>query len=263
MNDSPIEPGKPTQSDLFKGIALFTPGGDVVYCIDPHKRTRWHLQLCAVLQEMLRLSEPPHFLVPCYTATIDRWIDSQTQQLRTSAEAHPLVLYHQALLNAMFGTGDLQWQAMPALSEICEPLMLTTYRKQFPELWENHDLVMQFETLEPQFSSRANDGSSTLAWSPNSTTRDAQGYVLRLYISGNSGMTEEALKQLHELLEQSLRQPYTLKVVDIHKTPEEAEADQVTATPTLIKVYPPPVRRLVGDLESLGKMLKVLSYPGV
>ncbi|MDJ0558735.1 MAG: circadian clock protein KaiB, partial [Microcystis sp. M53599_WE4] len=32
--------------DIFKGIALFTPGGDLIYCIDPDKQTHWHLNLC-------------------------------------------------------------------------------------------------------------------------------------------------------------------------------------------------------------------------
>ncbi|HEY9642884.1 MAG TPA: hypothetical protein V6C57_20515, partial [Coleofasciculaceae cyanobacterium] len=87
---------------LFKGIALFTPGGDLVYCIDPKKQNRWHMQLCAVFQELLGLTELPHFLLPCYTATIDRWIDPHTQEIQTFAEASPLVLRHQALLNVLF-----------------------------------------------------------------------------------------------------------------------------------------------------------------
>ncbi|MFM7558989.1 MAG: circadian clock protein KaiB, partial [Cylindrospermopsis raciborskii] len=60
---------KPSLPQVFKGIALFTPGGDLIYCIDPSKQKRWHLHLCGVLQQILNLSEPPHFLVPCYTAT--------------------------------------------------------------------------------------------------------------------------------------------------------------------------------------------------
>ena len=63
----------PESSPLaFKGIALFTPGGDVVYCIDPKKQNRWHVQLCGLLQYLLNLPELPHFLVPSYAATLDR-----------------------------------------------------------------------------------------------------------------------------------------------------------------------------------------------
>jgi circadian clock protein KaiB len=50
-----------------------------------------------------------------------------------------------------------------------------------------------------------------------------------------------------------------LKVVDIYKHPEQAEADQVAATPTLVKVWPKPVRRIAGNLEDAAKILQMLS----
>jgi circadian clock protein KaiB len=61
---------------------------------------------------------------------------------------------------------------------------------------------------------------------------------LRLFVSGNSALTERTLQRLHQLLEKSLGHPYTqhLKVVDVFKNP--AEADQISATPPLIKVWP-------------------------
>jgi circadian clock protein KaiB len=250
----------PPNSDVFKGIALFTPGGDLVYCIDRNKRDRWHLQLCAVLQEMLGLAEPPHFLSSCYTATVDRWLDPHTQEVHTFAEASPLVLQYQTLLNAIFGTPDLVWNLVPGLEDLCNPMVVTSYRKQFPELWDDHDLVVRFEKAG---DSQVNQDSSsaTLSWMPVARGQDAQGYVLRLYVTSNSPATERILQNLHQLLDQSLQQPYTLKVVDIYKHPDLAEADQIAATPTLIKVWPHPVRRIVGDLDEVSKILQILSSP--
>lgn len=98
-----------SSSQLFKGIALFTPGGDLIYSIDPNKQGRWHSHLCAALQEILDLPEPPHFLVPCYTATIDHWLDPRTQQVQTFAEAYPAVIRHQAILNTLFSREELVW----------------------------------------------------------------------------------------------------------------------------------------------------------
>jgi circadian clock protein KaiB len=245
----------PHPSSLFKGIALFTPGGDLIYCIDPEKRNRWHLQLCAALQEMLGLAEPPHFLVPCYTATIDRWLDPRTQQVQTFAEASPLVLRHRALLNVLFGI-EAVWQAAANPEAVCDPLVLESYRNQFPELWQEHDLVVQFQRTEAQ---PIDDRSSSLAWSPFEPAVSPQGYVLRLFVAGSSVSTERILQHLHQLLERSLQQPYTLKVVDIYKHPDQAEADQVSATPTLVKVFPPPVRRIVGDLSDSDRVLQILS----
>ncbi|MBE9177968.1 circadian clock KaiB family protein [Oculatella sp. LEGE 06141] len=262
MNDrsnrnSPSDP-KVYPDPLFKGIALFTPGGDLVYCIDPQKRVRWHLQLCAVLQDLLVLPELPHFLVPCYTATIDRWIDPKTQAVQTSAEACPFVLRHQALLNAVFEMGDFTWQVAPHSEDLCDLMLMTTYQHQFPQLWQNHDLVVRFETVEPQTQVEGDDRPN-LAWSPRQQAQTAQGYVLRLFVSGHSAATERILQNLHQLLEKSLQQPYTLKVVDIYKHPDLAEADQVAATPTLVKAWPLPVRRMVGDLNDANKILRVLA----
>ena len=251
---------KTQSTELFKGIALFTPGGDLVYCIDPQKQNRWHLQLCAVLQEMLNLPEPPHFLVPCYTATIDRFLDSRTQTIQTYAEAHPLVLRYRALLSVIFGVEELIWQASPCPEGICDPIVLASYHQQFPQLWQDHDLVVRYERVEPQSPILAKE-NSMLSWSPVQQTQKTQGYVLRLFVAGNNAATANILKNLHQLLEQSLQQPYTLKVIDIHKHPELAEEDQVAATPTLVKVWPRPTKRIVGNLEDIHKVSQALSLP--
>ncbi|OCR01091.1 circadian clock protein KaiB [Oscillatoriales cyanobacterium USR001] len=253
---------------LFKGIALFTPGGDLIYCIDPSKKSRWHLHLCAALQEILSLSEPPHFLVPCYTATVDRWLDPKTQQVRVSAEAYPSVVRYQNLLNVVFETGDLVWHVRQ--DEVCNPMVIATYYNQFPQLWENHELIVQFPNGESEndggmasllglrkFS--GGEGRSLLANIEPSRHSETQGYVLRLFVSGNNAATERTLQTLHQVLDQTLRQPYTLKVIDVFKHPEQAEADQISATPTLIQVWPRPVRRIVGELSDVEQIQHLLT----
>jgi circadian clock protein KaiB len=242
---------------IFKGIALFTPGGDLIYCIDPGKQGRWHLNLCIALQDLLELPEPPHFLVPCYTATVDRWFDPTTQQIRTIAEAHPAVLRYRALLNAVFETHPLVWQPVPIPTDLCDPILLTSYRQQFPQLWQTHDLVVRFEgtnALPPP--PRLDSPVPAIPIQPST-----QGYVLRLFISGYSVATQRILQNLHQLLEESLDYPYTLKVIDVFKHPEEAEADQVLATPTLVKIWPRPVRRIVGNLDDIDRILRMLGAP--
>lgn len=261
---------------MFKGIAIFTPGGDLIYCIDPTKQGHWHMDLCIGLQEMLGLPEPPHFLVPGYTATIDRWIDPQTQQLRTSAEIYRPVLQYQALLNAVFGTGGLIWQVVPWEEQSCDPIVLETYRQQFSQLWEDHDLIVRFERSQVSSYAYGSDYAQReeLAYTidsqpdprlegiePDSQFSGTHSYVLRLFVSGHSTATEQTLKSLHQLLEHSLRHPYTLKVIDIFKHPDQAEANQISATPTLLRVWPPPVRRIVGDLTNPERVLRILAAP--
>lgn len=248
----------PTQNlKLFKGIALFTPGGDLVYCIDPSKQARWHISLCVALQEMLGLSEPPHFLVPGYTATVDLWLDPHANQVKVMGEIYPPVYRYQALLNAVFGVEDLVWQVATWQEESCNPLILATYRHQFPELWEDHDLVVCVDKLgSREGMGQALDAEPT-AIAPVEYP-EAQGYVLHLFVSGHNTATERTLQSLYQLLEQCLTHPYTLKVIDIYKHPEQAEADQVSATPTLVKVWPRPIRKIVGDLENIDKVLQAL-----
>ncbi|WP_026785593.1 circadian clock KaiB family protein [Planktothrix rubescens] len=257
-----------TVNHSFKAIALFTPGGDLVYCIDPNKQRRWHSDLCIYLQEFLSLPEPPHFLIPCYTATYDQWVNPQTQEIQFSAEAYPPVLQYQTLLNTLFDTGDLVWQPIKNSEEVCNPLIIATYYEQFPKLWENHDLIVQVKknNWSHDFPSTENLSEPqpytvALNLSPQPELNQTKGYILRLFVSGNSLVTEKTLKTLHQLLEGSISHPYTLKVIDVLKHPDLAEADQISATPTLIKVWPKPVRRIVGELNNVETILKLLGNP--
>jgi circadian clock protein KaiB len=260
---------KPDLPLLFKGIALFSPGGDLVYCVDPIKQNRWHLHLCLRLQEILGLSETPHFLVPAYTATVDRWLDTHTQQIKTTAEVYPAAQIHQTLLSAVFATDDFVWQTAPWQEEFCNPIVLETYRYQFPQLWQSHDLIVRFHSrkqvpeneykssssLQSELEILSNQESNISLSSPPTT----RGYVLRLFVSGNNIATELTLGKIHQLLEQGLGHPYTLRVIDISKHPEQAETNQVSATPTLVRIWPQPVRRIVGEIDDMERVLQILT----
>lgn len=246
-----------TKPELFKGIALFTPGGDLIYCIDPSKQSQWHLSLCVALQDLLSLSEPPHFLIPNYTATLDRWRDPYTQQIQTSAEVYPAVQRYQALLNAVFET-EQEWQVTPWQEETSNPMLLDTYRTLFPQLWESHDLIVGISGQDRIGSSSTPLVEVDLDDLVSKSDR-SQGYILRLFVSGNNRVTKHALESIHQLLEQGLRYPYTLKVIDISQHPEEAESNHVTAIPTLVRVWPKPVKRIVGELEDWSRILQIIT----
>jgi circadian clock protein KaiB len=232
----------------YKGLAVFTPGGDVVYCIDPSKQGHWHVQLCAAIGQILDLPESPLFLSNCFSATVDCWVDSQTQVLKVAAEAKPKAWQYRSLLEVIFNTPVEQWQLDSTASELCGGLILENYREQFPQLWEHHNLVARLDQLSA-FKYAANPDL------PNPLS----GYVLRLFVSGQNNATIDALEHLYQFLEQTLETPYTLRVIDVQQYPELAEEDHITATPTLIKIWPPPVRRLVGGLDQCDRIIKLLS----
>ena len=80
-------------------------------------------------------------------------------------------------------------------------------------------------------------------------------YVLKLYVAGNTPNSVRALRTLKNILEQDFQGVYALKVIDVLKSPQLAEEDKISATPTLSKVLPPPVRKIIGDLSDREKVL--------
>jgi circadian clock protein KaiB len=80
-------------------------------------------------------------------------------------------------------------------------------------------------------------------------------YVLKLYVAGNTPNSVRALTMLKNILEKDFQGVYALKVIDVLKNPQLAEEDKILATPTLSKVLPPPVRKIIGDLSDREKVL--------
>jgi len=80
-------------------------------------------------------------------------------------------------------------------------------------------------------------------------------YVLKLYVAGRTANSIRAIRTLKNILEQEFKGVYTLKVIDVLKSPHLAEEDKILATPTLAKILPPPVRKIIGDLSDREKVL--------
>ena len=80
-------------------------------------------------------------------------------------------------------------------------------------------------------------------------------YILKLYVAGNTPNSMRALATLRDILESKFKGVYALKVIDVLKSPQLAEEDKILATPTLAKILPPPVRRIIGDLSDREKVL--------
>lgn len=243
---------------VFKGIALFTPGGDLIYGINSSKQTQWHVHLCHELQKMLNLADSPHFLVPGYTATVERWLDPATHQLQTIAEVYPAVQQYIPLLQALFKLdAKTEWQIAPWQEEHCHRAVIETYKPHFPQLWQRQDLVIR---LDPKQSTKlTSKDSGILQDHIRTTVIKSEGYNLRLFISSQNDSAEKTLSNLHQLLEERLTNPYTLKVIDVAKNPEQAIIHRVITTPTLIRVSPGPVKRIVGQLDDISRVLQIIS----
>lgn len=80
-------------------------------------------------------------------------------------------------------------------------------------------------------------------------------YILRLYVTGLSVRSLQAISNLKKLCEEHLPDDYDLEVIDIYKNPDVARDEQIIAAPTLVKRLPRPLRRFVGDMSNTQKLL--------
>ena len=73
-------------------------------------------------------------------------------------------------------------------------------------------------------------------------------YVLRLFVAGATARSRQAVLRVRQLCEAELKDNCKLEVIDIYQQPHLARDNQIVATPTLIKEFPRPVRRFIGNL---------------
>lgn len=84
---------------------------------------------------------------------------------------------------------------------------------------------------------------------------DSSRYVLRLYVTGATGGSARAIENIKKLCEERLKGRYELQVIDLYQQPGLAKGEQILAAPTLIKKLPLPLRRLVGDMSDVKRVM--------
>jgi circadian clock protein KaiB len=80
-------------------------------------------------------------------------------------------------------------------------------------------------------------------------------FVLRLYVTGLTPRSTQAIGTIKDICEEELKGRYDLEVIDLAKQPELAREADIVAAPTLIKQLPLPLRRLIGDLSNKERVL--------
>jgi circadian clock protein KaiB len=78
---------------------------------------------------------------------------------------------------------------------------------------------------------------------------------LRLYVAGQTPKSLAALSNLKKICAKHLEGRYRLHVIDLVKTPQLAQNDQILAIPTLVRKLPEPIRKIIGDLSDQNKVL--------
>ncbi len=83
----------------------------------------------------------------------------------------------------------------------------------------------------------------------------AERWDLRLYVAGQTPKSLAAIANLKVICESHLKGKYRIEVIDLSAHPERARADQIVALPTLVRKFPPPMKRILGDLSNRERTL--------
>ena len=90
---------------------------------------------------------------------------------------------------------------------------------------------------------------------PAGASSDNVLWDLRLYVAGRTPKSVEAIENLKRLCEQYLKGKYRLEVVDLVEQPQLAKGDQILAVPTLVRKLPQPIKKIIGDLSDIQRVL--------
>lgn len=88
---------------------------------------------------------------------------------------------------------------------------------------------------------------------------DETVHQFKLFVAGASPHSVRAIGNMRSICEKYLTGRYRLEVVDVYKTPDASKLYQIIALPLLIRTYPLPERRLIGDLSDTEKVINALS----
>jgi circadian clock protein KaiB len=83
----------------------------------------------------------------------------------------------------------------------------------------------------------------------------APAFQLRLYVAGQTPRSMTALANLQRICETHLAGEYVIEVIDLTKTPQLAAGDQILAVPTLVRLLPEPIKKIIGDLSNEERVL--------
>ena len=78
---------------------------------------------------------------------------------------------------------------------------------------------------------------------------------LRLYVAGQTPKSVSALANLTKICQERLPNKYRIEVIDLARNPQLARKDQILAIPTLVRNLPPPIKKIIGDLSNIQKVL--------
>jgi circadian clock protein KaiB len=80
-------------------------------------------------------------------------------------------------------------------------------------------------------------------------------FQLRLYVAGQTPKSRAAIDNLTRICESHLAGRYAIQVIDLRVNPKLAAGDQILAVPTLVRHLPEPIKKIIGDLSNVERVL--------
>jgi circadian clock protein KaiB len=74
-------------------------------------------------------------------------------------------------------------------------------------------------------------------------------------VAGATPRSTEAILNIKKFCEEFLKGRYELEVIDIYQQPVLAKGEQIIAAPTLVKKLPPPIRKFIGSMYDVDRIL--------
>lgn len=90
---------------------------------------------------------------------------------------------------------------------------------------------------------------------PAAASTKVPEWQLKLYVAGQTAKSVAALQNLQRVCETHLAGRYHIEVVDLLVNPRLAAGDQILAVPTLVRKFPEPIRKIIGDLSNEDRVL--------
>ncbi len=92
----------------------------------------------------------------------------------------------------------------------------------------------------------------------NTKERTGEKYFLKLFVTGISPNSVRAIINIKTICEKYLKDRYDLEIIDIYQQPALAIIEEIIAIPVLIKKFPLPEERVIGDMSNTDNVLKGL-----
>ena len=90
-----------------------------------------------------------------------------------------------------------------------------------------------------------------------------QSYSLQLYIAGSTQKSMRAIANTRQFCAKFLAGRYELDIIDIYQTPALAKEAQIIAVPTLVRSAPLPVKRIIGEMSDIERIVSAIDQPQI